>query len=247
MNITQNSVPSFGEKKITGLELQQPWYQWTMPIQVPQTYSQSGVYLWRRILCQGHPVHGPCHECMHALYTLASPAVVCPFMHAKCLAWPDHHHSPTRPLWSDLYQPAIPAHSLPKEHKSNPMFHLCVCVSSHPLRRKPRISNLHQSNVVFSHTSTLPEKSIQIIIGGKHKLSAIFHFFFFSFFLTFSLRKSELESREEKKGMTMLNISCFPLGNSVQSERDLVFHRNMSNSGTDCGSLVNSVFLYFFS
>lgn len=46
--------------------------------------------------------------------------------------------------------------------------------------------------------------------------------------------------------MTMLNISCFPLGNSVRLERDLVFHRNMSNFGTDCRSLGSCVFLFYF-
>lgn len=127
----------------------------------------------------------PCisHSVMNAcMYCARLPVDVCPFMHAKCLTVPDHHQSATRPLWSDTYQPAPEPILLTtsKEHKSNPMFHLCVC---HPLPLRGNLAILTSTNSCCRFlTHPTRERSIQIIISRKHTVGSLPSFTCFFFF-----------------------------------------------------------------
>ena len=73
---------------------------WTALISIDDAYSVmkyskqgtcGGIFCVKVTLYIGPPMN----VCM---YYMCSPVVVCPFMHAKYLTLPDHHHSPTRPL-----------------------------------------------------------------------------------------------------------------------------------------------------
>lgn len=113
-----------------------------------------------------------------------------------------------------------------------------ACVIPPPLRGN--VTDLHRFMRCFL-THPHPEKSIEGSQGvGEtcYKLCAIFHF------LKLFFPSGGLSWKVE--GMTILNISCFLLGNSVRLERDLVFHRNMSNWGSDCGNPGSSMFLSIF-
>ena len=129
----------------------------------------------------------PCisYSVMNAcMYFARLPVDVCPFMHAKCLTVPDHHQSATRPLWSDTYQPAPEPILLTtsREHKSNPMFHLCVC---HPLPWGEILRSWPPPiHVAASLTHPTWERSIQIIISRKHTVGSLPSFTCFFFFPT---------------------------------------------------------------
>lgn len=86
------------------------------------------------------------------------PLVACPFMQAKSPV-PDHQHSTTLyPLWSDQCKTILLTTST--VHKSNPVFHLCVC---HPVPWRGNLADLTSTNPCWCFlTHPPPELSIQI-------------------------------------------------------------------------------------
>lgn len=106
------------------------------PIQLPQTHSQRKV-----TLCVGvcffiqverksslSCAFVSCHECMHVLYVLA-----CGCLSIYACKMPRRAGPSSLSCVPALIRPipvrarAHSAHHFSKEHKSNPMFHLCVC------------------------------------------------------------------------------------------------------------------------
>lgn len=116
------------------------------------------------------------------------------YLHNKSPTFAEHHLCSS--CTSNLAFPSV-HHIL---HKSNLTFHFCMC---HPI---PRGWKIQQSTRCLFLTPKFPQ-SVQVIRGRKQTVSSL------PYFPAGSL--SWREQREEN-GMTMLNISCFPLGDSVR-------------------------------
>lgn len=135
------------------------------------------------------------------------PLVVCPFMHSKS-PMPDCQHATT--LCPLTY--ARPFSSAPPGCINQIPCSTSVRVILSP-EGKPCEPDLHQSTLVLPRPSTPKNEHPDRMTQTAGSMPS------------FTPPPLQLENIEGKKGVTMLNISCFPLGNSVWLEQDLVFHR----------------------
>lgn len=174
------------------------------------------------------------------IYSMCLSVVVCPFL--PHLVWPSslsYTAAWIRPItvytvsWPILlqafHQALIKSHVPPLRLSSNPLRQILL---SWPQPRQ----------IVFIlYTTPSPQRDKPIIMGQKHTIR--FHPSIFWIFAAGSLSLNATRARRDDNAKYFM---CSSLGNSVWSEQDLVFHRNMSNCGADCRSLRSSVFLSIF-
>lgn len=141
------------------------------------TFSEQGT-CGDVFLCQGHHLVDVCFQIKRkalcpvhfypvmnvCMYCTCLPVVVCSFMHAKCLAVPDHHLSPGR-LHPSPFSPPLPwsINQIPCSTSA------CVIPSPEGKSCDP---DLHQSTMWCFLTHPPPERNI---LRKKHTVSS--HYF----------------------------------------------------------------------